>query len=543
MFFFRKLFSKIKASFYVFKKSEILKSIVNKEIDGEYDNLCHRCFFNERYQKKALVGDFVLPEGKLRLSIYLGGALGDYIVYLQFVDEISSICECTVDIFLDRIEFGNFVFGKRENVTIVHDAENCLFLNSVDHYDLALHLDHGVTLKHCELGAIRRKAPEFYKTACKIVEHCKSHAIDIANQWERESVILRRAKFFGETKWSQLSCSGAIDMDEMYSNILLNMEYLAVLERYCLSDQKYITINYGADKNMGGTAQTKVLPRETLQTFITKFKTAHPDYLVVQTGMKNSFPLDGADRYAFNCKLEETAILLKYSSCHVDSEGGLVHLASQLSTPCVVSFGPTPIYYYGYLRNENILSPVCNNCMSTTGNWSKVCPRGMQIPACMQAITPEMILERTEKILNRVKDDPIAIKTVQENTFSAGIFPSIGKVKKICMIGPLTKTLCGAIKDLWRSGNMISVFIPLQISEEVIKMRSDLRDSGVSVEYGNAFNIAGNNQAFDMVLYCGDWIDPALQKYAEREWRRLVSVDGEIICIKEKPSKESKVYI
>ena len=212
MSFFRKLFSKLRASFYLFRKAEILRNVVNKEIGGEYDNLCHRCFFNERYAEKALRGDLTDCVNRLRISIYLGGTLGDYIVYLRFVDEISSVCACDVDLFLDRMEFGQFVFGKREYVTIIHDAENCLFQGSVEHYDLAVHLDHGVTLKHCSLGSIREKAPAFYKTACKIVEHCKRDRVEIADQQQRELVILRRAKFFGETKWSKLSCSGAVDM-------------------------------------------------------------------------------------------------------------------------------------------------------------------------------------------------------------------------------------------------------------------------------------------------------------------------------------------
>ena len=49
----RKLCSKVRSSLYVFKKAEIMQNIVNKEINGEYDNLCHSCYFNERYQQRA----------------------------------------------------------------------------------------------------------------------------------------------------------------------------------------------------------------------------------------------------------------------------------------------------------------------------------------------------------------------------------------------------------------------------------------------------------------------------------------------------------
>lgn len=528
MSFFRKLFSKLRASLYLFRKAEILRNVVNKEIGGEYDNLCSRCFFNERYGEKVQQGELAERGNRLRVSIYLGGALGDYIVYLRFVDEISSVCACDVDLFLDRMEFGQFVFGKRENVTIIHDAENCLFQGSVEHYDLAVHLDHGVTSKHCSLGSIREKAPAFYKTACKIVEHCKRDRVEITDQQQRELVILRRAKFFGETKWSKLSCSGAVDMEEMYSNILLDAGYFAVLERYRLSGQKYITVNYGADKNMGGTAQTKVLPLATLQEFIEGFKAAHPDYLVVQTGVKNSFPLAGADRYAFDCKLEETAVLLKYSCCQIDSEGGLVHLASQLSTPCVVSFGPTPIYYYGYPRNENILSPVCSSCMSTTGQWSRICPRGMQVPACMQAISAEMILERAEKVLRRREKELVPKKLPEE----AASLPDAAGGAEICLIGPLDDDLYNAAQRAYRKGGQVTVYIPLSLTADTVEKRSVLRASGIRVEYGDVLNIAKRDHAFDLVAYWGEVITPDMQKYAERELLRLVKSDGRIIRIK-----------
>ena len=72
----KKLISKIKASLFVFKKAEIMQNIVRKEIDGEYDNLCHTCFFNERYHMRAALGENIEEEfHKLRISLYLGGAL------------------------------------------------------------------------------------------------------------------------------------------------------------------------------------------------------------------------------------------------------------------------------------------------------------------------------------------------------------------------------------------------------------------------------------------------------------------------------------
>lgn len=523
--FLKKLFSKIRASLYVFKKAEILRNVVNKEIGGEYDNLCHSCYFNERYHERAKLEGIFQPEKGLRISIYLGGALGDYIVYLRFVDEISSICKCHVDLFIDRIEFATYVYGTRENVTIIHDAQNCLFNDSCCEYDLAVHLDHGLTLRHCNVGSIREKAPGFYVTACKIVEYSKSHQINIANQHERETVILRRAKFLRETKWSKLSCGGAIDMESMYSNLLVDPAWIPALYRYQLHEVRYITVNYGADKNMGGTAQTKVLPFTTISAFIQKFKEKHPDILIVQTGVKNSMKLSGADKYAFDCRLEETAVILKRSLCHVDSEGGLVHMASQLSTPCVVSFGPTPVYYYGYPRNKNIVAPACSDCMSTTPQWSRVCPKGLQVPDCMTSISVEKILDAVEEVLlNRLPELQDSIKTIE-----AREMPDMPAACRIGIIASLTKACVQKAISLKEEGKVVEVFIPTHINDEIVEYRTILKKSGIKVEYGTAFNIARTSGWFDAV-FCGR-VKPEWEKYVTGECKRILTNNGTLIWI------------
>lgn len=528
-----KLLSKIRASLFVFKKAEILKNIVNKEIEGEYDNLCHSCYFNERYHEQAELKGRYPDNSKLNISIYLGGALGDYIVYLKFVDEISTICDCTVDLFLDRMEFAAYVYGKRRNVTIIHDAANCLFLGSVGQYDLAVHLDHGVTLKGCKLGAIREKAPEFYVTACKIVEFCKKNQIDNLNQSERECVLLRRARILGETKWSKLSCGGAIDMREMYSNLLLDSQSLCVLDRYQIRDKKYITINFGADKNMGGTAQTKVLPVDTIQTIVQEFKQRHPDFLVVQTGVRDSMKIPGADRYAFECKLDETAIVLKYSTCHIDSEGGLVHMASQLSTPCVVSFGPTPVYYYGYPRNKNIVSSVCSDCMATTSQWSRVCPRGMQVPVCMKSIEPSRLLEAVEEIVERA---PVTkSQTVIRSNDGCDVWQATNQylekseTANICIIATLDNKIVEQAERIKKMGKYVTVFIPVEVDDEIIKLRTALKQDGITVEYGSSINIARKNDSFDL-LYCQkNEAKEQGHQYSEIECARLLKNNGVLV--------------
>lgn len=533
MSFINKLLSKIRASLFVFKKAEILKNIVQKEIGGEYDNLCHTCYFNERFHEQAALKGLYPSDSKLNISIYLGGALGDYIVYLRFVDEISTICDCTVDLFLDRMEFATFVYGDRKNITLIHDRENCLFLNSTEQYDLALHVDHGVTLKGCRLGAIREKASDFYVTACKIVEYCKKNQLDIPDQSARECVLLRRAKILGETKWSKLSCGGAIDMAEMYANLCVDTESLVVLDRYQIRNKKYITINFGADKNMGGTAQTKVLPVDTLQTLVQEFKQQHPDFLVVQTGVRDSMKIPGVDRYAFECKLDETAIILKYSTCHIDSEGGLVHMASQLSTPCVVAFGPTPVYYYGYPRNKNIVASTCSDCMATTSQWSRVCPRGMQVPVCMRSIDAGKILEAIQEVIRGCSvcksKTTLCKKNGEDFLQTEKKYLDDASVTDICFITTLDNNIAQCAEKIKKMGKYVTVYISPEVDDKTVRIRTELKKKGIKVEYGLPLNIARPNDSFDLI-YCNRSKDTEQDhQYYEMECARLLKDEGVLV--------------
>lgn len=532
----KKLFSKFKNSMYLFKKAEILHNIVDKEINGEYDNLCHQCYFNGQSEEIAVLIDESIDPTQVKIALYLGGALGDYIVYLRFVDEIAAIGNCKVDLYLDRIGFAEYVFGKRPNVNICHDIHNNLFVNNCSKYDIALHLDHGVTVKHTNLSAIKAKSKAYYVTTCKILEYCKANQLDIGGQHERQLVIFKRAKFTGDTKWSKLSCGGAINMKDMYSNILLNPKMYGVLQRHDLTEKSYITVNYGADKNMGGTSQTKVLPEKNLEDLIELLKANYPQYKIVQTGTAGSKKLKGVDVYAFDCNLDETAIVLKYSCVHVDSEGGLVHLASQMSTPCVVSFGPTPSYYYGYPRNENIVSELCSDCMSVTGQWNLVCPLMLQAPLCMQSISGNRIFESTRRILDAESQALSGTKQEPTNHIDSlkdlnQQLKNVEKCAPVAMIGAINKDCVEISCHLVKMNHRVTYFVETELTELDDQLLKKLNENGIKIEYGNALNIARQNHSFGLLIYKTEQKNKMLDKFVELEIQRLISTNGKVLEI------------
>ena len=97
--------------------------------------------------------------------------------------------------------------------------------------------------------------------------------------------------------------------------------------------------------------------------------------------------------------MEDVKVVLKNAALHISSEGGIAHIATQVGTRCVVLFGPTPVHYYGYPTNINIVSPVCSECMEISPDWFTKCPRGLEKAECMSGISAEMVLDAIKHIL------------------------------------------------------------------------------------------------------------------------------------------------
>jgi hypothetical protein len=282
-----------------------------------------------------------------------------------------------------------------------------------------------------------------------------------------------------------------------------------ILYKYNLNDKKYITVNYGADKNMGGESQTKVVPAINLEKFIELFKVNYPEYIVVQTGTSNSSRLKNVHLYAFNCSLDETAVILKKSELHIDSEGGLVHLASQLSTKCIVGFGPTPAFYYGYERNINIVPELCNNCMSATDDWNLHCPKGQYHPDCTYSITGELIFANADEYLKSVnnlgyriyleKNDDIKADNVEQeinNFLKKNPFD-----KNIAII---TNEKSKILLETFMNNDRITMYIGLsdeKYDTSSIIWQKKMRSKKIKLKYGTGINISCIDNTYDFIMF------------------------------------------
>ena len=148
--------------------------------------------------------------------------------------------------------------------------------------------------------------------------------------------------------------------------------------------RNYVTIHHGAARTMAGASglQTKNLPLSSWAAIVAAVQAE--GYAVVQLGDEAEALVPGVDLDLRGAGgLERTAGVLKQAAAHLDTEGGVVHLARAMRVPGVVLFGPTSLGFFGYPQNANLPPQECGDCWWLTRRWSAACARGFETPVCM----------------------------------------------------------------------------------------------------------------------------------------------------------------
>ena len=133
----------------------------------------------------------------------------------------------------------------------------------------------------------------------------------------------------------------------------------SILSEYSLCTIQYVTVHDGFDesfgKQMGIDRCTKQLPMETWRTVVRGLKGR--GFKVVQVGAKNepAIPDINIDLRG-KTTISQLCHVLKGAIMHIDTEGGIVHVARAVHKQSIVFFGPTSVTFWGYPTNINITS-------------------------------------------------------------------------------------------------------------------------------------------------------------------------------------------
>ena len=382
---------------------EKIRKIKNRLIDSKF-LFTHSHLM--RNMVESIEDELISQNGKkddiLYISFYPTGGFGDYIISSKLLDEISQIVPCKIDVYCENVTFGKAVYEGREKVEIFPINT---FYSQMWKYDLALKVEHFIHIEKQNANKIAKINPIFMDKLNKLGHGYRTYYPDVEQQWFRENIHFRRCEIKGINRWTELSHEGIFKIEDQKTWIPMREEYKKRLQELGLNEKKYITLNRGADSMGRSKMQTKVWPLEHYNDFVVLFKNQYPDIEIVQVGASGNAKIRGVDKYILGESLEVTKWILKGSILHLDCEGGLVHLATQVDTKCAVVFGPTPKHFYEYPQNINMVYEGCNNCMGTHPEWAFECYKGLSEPECMYKVTPEIVMKNIKSYMDSIRKE------------------------------------------------------------------------------------------------------------------------------------------
>lgn len=205
----------------------------------------------------------------------------------------------------------------------------------------------------------------------------------------------------------------------------------------------FVTIHHGADNKMyfkrKDNLQTKNWFAERWKMVVEFIKSK--GYDVVQIGILSDEYIHGTIDMRGKTSVTEAAAILKKSILHLDTEGGIVHLAKAVGTKSVVLFGPTAVEFYGYKDNINIRGGNCRNCWWSTPDWQARCPLDFDVPKCMETIDIKTVIDSVSEFIELRKNIDCKLALLNSALFTADLIEKnvsiLSDVYKLLEIRPL----------------------------------------------------------------------------------------------------------
>lgn len=332
----------------------------------------------------------------IRIAFRPIGSMGDLIISLKVYQQMIKAEEkCCIDVFVDNIYVAKSIFYLQEKLgKIIKYNENV----NMEEYDIYLETRFVPYLRKCNFLKLQKVSVSLANMMREIYAYQRKYQVDCEMFQYSNRILVDRAKFANLNRYELFNISGGFNIKDTNVDFYINDKYMESFYNLGLNT-KYITYNYGAhDQNGDGTPQVKLWPYEYHIKLNEMIKIRFPDYELIQLGGNEAKKIPGADRYILGEALDVVKYILKYSSLHFDCEGGLVHMATQLKTKCVVMFGPTPVWFYGYKGNINISPKICGECKGLYYDWYTVCHK-FRRPECMWSIKPEKVFAAIESVL------------------------------------------------------------------------------------------------------------------------------------------------
>lgn len=337
---------------------------------------------------------------ELSVAINLRGGLGDMIQRKPLVKEIArNLPGCRIDIYAVNTAFAYSVYGDIPELNEIIEDIAGIYQRRQNQYLLALEVSFLINIDICHIENLTNNKAREIEWLGLLLKECQEYDLPIYPIWNTY-IHSERMMRLGLNVYEQYNYTKAIKICDWHTSIPMLRKGEEGFVRLGLPE-KYITIHTGSSVVRKGKKilDARQWPLDYYKQFCRLFKDKYLDVAVVQIGDDCLEKISYADFYVWNENLEIIKYVLKESTLHLSSEGGLMHLASQIGTKCLTFFGPTPMQLYGYPNNINISADNCKYCYRLYAD-SLVCARHLEKPECMYGISPELVMEKIEEYMD-----------------------------------------------------------------------------------------------------------------------------------------------
>ena len=353
----------------------------------------------KEFDKKKLFSD---SSSSIFICISITGGIGDVICIARWIRQVKEYFGklIIIDVFFTSPEMTRFIL---QPIGVRDVFSDLIFRRSSSDYDAVLTVNQFVISHESKFKTERILSiiPEFYYFIKNINKSLIPYQKYIEYHPELDGLFADLVVEQGLTRKDFLSVISGFDSPD--SELPFELPDELFLKEIGLNDSQYITIHDGWEVNVKQTSvrSTKSYPVDLFARAIVLIKKQYPSIKIVQVGSNTDYVIEGVDINLLELtNLAQCALILKQAKAHIDTESGLVHLATSLGTSCVVMFGPTNISYYGYAENINIKAKECGNCMHVTDTWMESCPLNYAPIKCTPSILPNEILMAMSEIIS-----------------------------------------------------------------------------------------------------------------------------------------------
>ena len=354
------------------------------------------CVDNREELKLAFTRD------RISVAIRLGGGIGDNVVSKRVYDELLRILpKCHLDIYSAvPSEYIAAIFGDNRPINkVLHDL-GILYRKNCSRYTLSLSFNGIIRIDKFDYELLNEQSPKF---ANKILSYIKYQDKHDADKTGNTFADIAWCVYQGYNCYTQFNRGGLIYIANKMTHISLNEIWEDKWGK--IRPYNYITVNYGCGvSQQDDSISRKQWPLKYFEKTVELFKKKYPNIKIIQVGSYEASKIKNVDKYFLGENFQLVKHILKNAVFHLDIEGGLTHLATQLGTMCVVIFTITSVKFLGYEQNINIVYDGCNGCFGINSNDIYGCIRNMDKPACIYSITPEIVMNHINDYMRNVNN-------------------------------------------------------------------------------------------------------------------------------------------